>query len=97
MKKSCWGCYFEKNSVCHWFKLAQNGAPKVIPSEVLPKGCSKYSNRTSIGDNELAQKIIKVFDGEVIGQKYVPFVKYKKKKRKYVKSPHNYAYRKDAQ
>jgi hypothetical protein len=97
MSRSCWGCYYEKNSVCHWFKLAQKSAPKVIPSEVLPKGCSKYSNKASAGNSELAHKLIKKFDGELIGDKYTPFVNYKRKKRKYVKSSHNYAYRKDAQ
>ena len=49
-------------------------------------------------ESELLHKIIKVFDGEILGDKYKPPVKPTKTyKRKYVKSPHKYSYRKDAQ
>ena len=102
MYKSCCGCYYENKRLCHWFKLFQKSAPKQIPNDILNKGCSKYSNKVSIGykaGNKLIDKVIEVFDGEIIGDKYKPPFKYypKRKKRKYVKSPHNYAYRKDAQ
>ncbi len=101
MNKSCWGCYYENKGLCYWFKLSQKSAPKQIPDDVMTKGCSQYSNDVSIGykaGNELTDKVIKVFNGEIIGEKYKPFRYYtKRKKRKYVKSPHNYAYRKDAQ
>ncbi|GEM_PF-6049146 len=99
MKKSCWGCYYENNSKCYWFKLVQKSTPKQIPKKILKEGCPQYSNnkrQTSLEPR--IKKIIDKFDGEIIGSKYVPFKYYPKyKKRKYVKSAHNYSYRKDAQ
>ena len=99
MKKSCWGCYYESDSKCHWFRLVRKSAPKQIPKQILNKGCPQYSNNKRQTPLEpYIKKIIDMFDGEIIGSKYVPFKYYKKyKKRKYVKSPHNYSYRKDAQ
>ena len=46
----------------------------------------------------LIKRVIKIFDGEIIGDKYEPPVKPTRTyKKKYVKSPHKYAYRRDAQ
>ena len=46
----------------------------------------------------ITKEIIKVFDGEIIGDKYKPPVKPTRTyKKKYVKSPHKYSHRKDAQ
>ena len=101
MHKSCLGCYYENNSVCYWFSLKGNSTPKKIPEEIINKGCSKYTNNVSIGykaGNKLTDKIINTFNGEIVSDKYQPPVKKRKPfKRKYVKSPHNYSYRKDAQ
>ena len=96
MPRSCYGCFYEIYRKCYWFlDTGNNDAPKAIPSDILDKGCDKYKN-TSIGYNsgdKLTDKIIKTFDGEIISSKY----ERPTYKRKYVKSPHNYAYRKDAQ
>ena len=101
MRKSCHGCFFEVSSKCYWFSLAKKGHPKPIPQEVMSKGCSQYKNNVSIGykaGDELTDKIINKFDGEIVGDKYEPPVKpIRTYKRKYVKSPHKYAYRRDAQ
>jgi len=75
-------------------------APKVIPNDIIDKGCSKYKN------TELKNKIttpvilaiMKAFNGEILGDKYKPRIKETKTyKRKYVKSPHKYTNRRDAQ
>tara|TARA_R100000458_G_C8207411_1_gene196032 strand:- start:136 stop:435 length:300 start_codon:yes stop_codon:yes gene_type:complete len=99
MKRTCWGCFYENNGLCHWFKLAKKSAPKQIPEEVFDKACPQYKNNKRLTPLTLGQqRLIKAFDGEIIGTKHVPFINfYKRKKRKYVKSPHKYAYRKDAQ
>ena len=42
--------------------------------------------------------IIELFDGEIVSDKYQPPVRERKSyKKKYVKSAHNYSYRRDAQ
>ena len=101
MHKSCLGCYYENNSVCYWFKIKANSTPKKIPKDVINKGCNKYFNNVSIGyksDNRLTDGIINTFNGEIIGDKYNPPLKPSKEyKRKWVKSPHKYSHRKDAQ
>ena len=101
MHKSCLGCYYENNSVCYWFKIKANSTPKKIPKDVINKGCNKYLNNMSIGykaGNDLTTKIINTFNGEIVSEKYEPPIKKKKSyKKKYVKSAHNYSYRKDAQ
>ena len=96
MRKSCNGCYFEHNRTCYWFKNVQGNDPKVIPVETFNKGCSQYNN-TFTGNklNELISKIVTVFNGEIIGEKYKP----KKwsgnyRKKKYT-TRHNYTKRKD--
>ncbi len=99
MHKSCLGCYYEYHSKCYWFKLKDNSTPKEIPKDVIVKGCSKYYN-TSIGlsKSNLQQLLIEKFDGETVGDKYEPPIKQTKEyKRKWVKSPHKYSHRKDAQ
>ena len=67
----------------------------------MNKGCSHYKNNALIGykaGDKLIDRIINTFNGEIIGDKYKPPVKPTKTyKRKYVKSPHKYAYRRDAQ
>lgn len=103
MHKSCHGCYFEVRSKCYWFPLNQGKHPQLIPEDVMQKGCNKYKNEGIHGEymgntTPLIKQIIKVFDGEILGEKYKPPKrKYKTYKKKYVKSPHNYAYRRDAQ
>tara|TARA_B100000519_G_scaffold186036_1_gene181739 strand:- start:471 stop:635 length:165 start_codon:yes stop_codon:yes gene_type:complete len=48
--------------------------------------------------DEFTTKLINVFSGEIIGKKYKPPTRtYKPYRKKYVKSAHNYSYRKDAQ
>ena len=96
MNKSCFGCYYEHNNKCYWFKLVNNSTPKAIPEDTLQKGCKQYKNNNRVkSESELLRQVIEVFNGEIIGEKYVPT--YKTYKKKYVKSSHNYTYRKDAQ
>ena len=99
VKKTCYGCFFEFSFKCYWFHLNQGKRPKQIPKDILNVGCSKYKNNNIIkSESELLNQIIKVFDGEIIGDKYEPPSKPTKTyKRKYVKSPHKYSCRKDAQ
>ena len=99
MHKSCLGCYYENEKVCYWFKLKVNSTPKKMPIDIINKGCDKYEN-DSLGklESELVDHVVKVFDGETIGTKYEPPVKKRNQyKKKYVKSAHNYSYRRDAQ
>ncbi len=65
----------------------------------MSKGCSQYKNNNMIkSESELLHQVIKVFDGEILGDKYEPPVKPTRTyKKKYVKSPHKYSHRKDAQ
>ena len=100
MRKSCYGCFFEVSSKCYWFSLAKKEHPKPIPQEIINKGCSKYKN-TEL-NNKITTPVIltimKAFDGEIVGEKYKPPVKPTRTyKKKYVKSPHKYSHRKDAQ
>ena len=98
MSKSCYGCFFEVNSKCYWFFINKKEAPKTIPSEIINVGCNKYKNNNQNETSELIEIIINKFDGEIIRDKYKPPIKKRKTyKKKYVKSPHNYAYRRDAQ
>ena len=69
----------------------------------MQKGCQKHElrgvDREYMGNTTpLIKRVIKIFDGEIIGDKYEPPVKPTRTyKKKYVKSPHKYAYRRDAQ
>jgi len=96
LHRSCYGCFYEVSRKCYWFLLTGNEeTPKAIPSDVIDKGCNKYKN-TFIGyesGDKLTNKIINTFDGEIISSKY----ERPTYKRKYVKSPHKYSYRRDAQ
>jgi len=95
--KSCNGCYYEHNRICYWFELVHGSNSKIIPKETFDKGCTQYKN-VSIGyesGDELIDKVINVFKGEVIGKKYKPnkwVGNYKKKK---YTTRHNYTERKD--
>ena len=100
MHKSCLGCYYEHERKCYWFDIVGGDIPKQIPNNVFDKGCGKYMNNVSNGKktgDKLVDKIIEVFDGEIISNKYEPSVNYKPYKKKWVKSSHNYSHRKDAQ
>ena len=92
MHKSCYGCYFEVNAKCYWFKVIRNLTPKIIPIDTMDRGCSQYKN-TEMSGLEQHLHVIKLFDGEIISDKYEKPT-YKKK---WVKSAHNYTHRKDAQ
>ena len=98
MHKSCYGCYYEVSRKCYWFTLVGNSrTPKAIPSDTINKGCSKYEN-TEMSGLEQHLHIIELFDGEIVSEKYEPPVRERKSyKKKYVKSAHNYSYRRDAQ
>ena len=97
MHKSCYGCYFEVNAKCNWFRVNQDLAPKAIPIDTMNKGCSKYKN-TEMSGLEQHRQFIQMIDGEIVSSKYNPPIKQKRTyKKKYVKSPHNYSHRKDAQ
>ena len=93
MHKSCYGCFYEVSRKCYWFLVTGNNeAPKAIPSDIIDKGCDKYKC-TPYESTPILEYIIKTFDGEVISSKYERLTY----KRKYVKSPHKYSYRRDAQ
>ena len=97
MTKSCNGCYYEHNRTCYWFKLVHGSIPKLIPINTFNKGCKQYKN-TSIGynaGNELTTKIIELFDGEILSDKYEPPKKQKYYKKKKYTTRHNYTERKD--
>ena len=98
MKKSCFGCYYEDKGNCYWFEVFKNSTHKAIPKETLDKGCSKYKNTNMvISESELLNQVIKLFDGEIISNKYKQKIYYKPYKKKTYKSAHNYTFRKDAQ
>ena len=67
-------------------------APKVIPNDIIDKGCSKYKN-TEMSGLEQHRHIIELFDGEILSDKY----ERPTYKKKWVKSPHKYTHRRDAQ
>tara|TARA_R100000234_G_scaffold118224_1_gene98233 strand:+ start:846 stop:1049 length:204 start_codon:yes stop_codon:yes gene_type:complete len=61
------------------------------------EGCKQYKN-TDIGNyagNKLTDKIIKVFKGEIIGDKYEPPKRINNYKKKKYTTRHNYTERKD--
>ena len=97
MRKSCHGCYFEVSRDCYWFSIYSEEHPKHIPIDVFNKGCKKYKN-TEMSGLEQHHQLIEMIDGEILSSKYNPPIKQKRAyKKKYVKSPHNYSHRKDAQ
>ena len=92
MHKSCYGCYFEVNAKCNWFRVNQDLAPKAIPIDTMDSGCSKYKN-TEMSGLEQHRHIIELFDGEILSDKY----ERPAYKKKWTKSPHKYTHRRDAQ
>jgi len=99
LRKTCGGCYYGIKDKCYWFKDIDGTPPKVIPEEVYNKGCTKYKNTNMVMSvSEQQQLILNKFDGEILSDKYKIYKRqYKTYKKKYVKSAHNYSYRKDAQ
>ena len=100
MRKSCNGCYFEHKKLCYWFKYVQGSNPKSIPIDTFNNGCKHYKNNVLVGyktGNELTDKIIQVFDGEIIGDKYKPPINRNDSYKKKYKTKHNYTHRRDAQ
>jgi len=65
----------------------------------MSKGCGHYKNNNMVkSESGLLHQLVKVFDGEILGDKYNPPSRRRKTyKKKYVKSAHNYSHRKDAQ
>ena len=97
MTKSCSGCYYEHDRTCYWFELVHGSNPKLIPINTFNNGCKQYKNtlmeyNTS---NKLIDKIIEVFDGEILSDKYEPPKKQKYYKKKKYTTRHNYTERKD--
>ena len=98
---TCNSCFLENEHKCYWFVRRNNEMlPKDIPSDIFKKGCTKHE--LDIGDieeSEFLLKLIDVFDGEVIGNKFKPTKKkayYSKQRKKRVyKTKHNYTERKD--
>ena len=98
LNKSCNGCYYEHDRTCYWFEIVHGSKSKAIPTDTFEIGCKQYKN-TLIGieaGNKLATKVINIFDGEIIGEKYKPkrYKNYYKKKKTYT-TRHNYTERKD--
>ena len=97
MRKTCYGCYFEVDRECYWFSIYNEEHPKHIPNDVFKEGCKQYKN-TEMSGLEQHRQFIQMIDGEILSNKYNPPIKQKRTyKKKYVKSPHNYSHRKDAQ
>ena len=95
---SCNSCYLENNMKCYWFiKRNNESIAKEIPSDVFSNGCSKYELRIdNIEESKLLSRLIEVFDGEIIGNKFTPMKKtYKKSRQRMYKSNHKYTVRKD--
>ena len=80
-----------------WFFIYKKESPKAIPKHIIDKGCSNYKNTNeNIKQTKLMNYIINKFDGEIISKKYKkPFHGNKKHRKKWVKSPHKYSFRKD--
>ena len=102
--RTCNSCYLENNYKCYWFvKRSNETKPKYIPADVFSKACSKYElDIDSIEESELLLKLIDVFDGEIIGNKFTPtkkktyYSKTNKKKEWWKqKSKHKYTERND--
>tara|TARA_R100000781_G_C4038088_1_gene112997 strand:- start:321 stop:626 length:306 start_codon:yes stop_codon:yes gene_type:complete len=98
LNKSCNGCYYEHDRTCYWFEIVHGSKSKAIPTDTFEIGCKQYKNALigSEAGNEIVTKVINIFNGEIIGDKYVPI---KKKKHYYKKKTyttrHNYTERKD--
>jgi len=95
--KSCNGCYYEHDRTCYWFELVNGSSPKIIPDDTFNKGCKQYTN-TTIGNqtmNEITTKVINVFKGEIIGDKYTPRKWSGNYKKKTYTTRHKYTERKD--
>ena len=96
LRKSCRGCYYGIGEKCYWFRDVEGTSPKEIPVSVFDKGCKHYKNTNMVdSESELLILISNKFDGEILSDKYEIYRKPYKKK--YVKSSHNYSYRRDAQ
>ena len=60
--KTCFGCHYRTDNKCYWFD-----SPKVIPNEILYKGCKFRKDKfKNIYTTKLVLYIIDKFDGEVI-------------------------------
>ena len=95
--RTCNGCYYEHKRTCYWFKLVHGSMPKMIPMNTFNEGCKQYKN-TDIGNyagNKLTDRIINVFKGEIIGDKYEPPKRVSNYKKKKYTTRHNYTERKD--
>ena len=99
LRKTCRGCYYDIDDKCYWFKDVQGTSPQEIPVSVENVGCKHYKNTNLVKlESKHLRLILDKFDGEILSDKYEVYKKpYKPYKKKYVKSAHNYSYRKDAQ
>ena len=52
---SCLKCKYKKNNECYWFKYFENQEPKIIPKDIINKGCTFYC------DHPLTLEAIKLF------------------------------------
>jgi hypothetical protein len=99
--RTCSSCYLENDHKCYWFvKRSNEKDAKDIPADVFSSGCSKHElDIDDIRESELLLRLIEVFDGEIIGNKFKPVEKktyYSKRRKKRVyKTKHNYTERKD--
>tara|TARA_Y100001963_G_C6733188_1_gene424920 strand:+ start:895 stop:1206 length:312 start_codon:yes stop_codon:yes gene_type:complete len=99
-KISCNGCFLEHENKCYWFTQNRGDKyPKKIPSHVFDKGCNLHQSTVSYDDikeNSLVLKLIEVFDGELIGDKFKPMKKeFKRRSSRSFRTKHKYAQRKD--
>jgi hypothetical protein len=59
---SCYGCKLNNNGYCYWFDR-----PKVIPRDIINKGCKHREAITdSVNTTEIVKYIVNKFDGELL-------------------------------
>jgi len=98
LHKSCRGCYYGIDSKCYWFKDVQGTSPQEIPVSVEDVGCKHYKNTNLVKSEwEQLRLVLDKFDGEILSDKYDVYKYRTPYKKKWVKSPHKYSHRKDAQ
>jgi len=67
--RSCYGCvYLVSPRRCDWFKVHRHRESKLIPLEVMSKGCKLRIPITSyvFDSTGVVEKIIELFEGELM-------------------------------
>ena len=79
--RTCFGCLYCNHGYCIWFKIHRGERAKEIPIDVFEKGCNlrepSVENRKH---DELTQKIIDTFNGEIREEQVVRWDRPRKKR-----------------